>query len=270
MTPIRTPLYGVPLPDRRFDRVHELWDELADFPITRSEQALRHLLARSCEIIGACNACWLGAVRLSDSSPEDPVHGWRPRSLLFLHPLPQLVRTSREGMKKIDRGNMDLTTMRNAALAGTFRVNRLVDLVPAEWFESKYYRVHYRGRGHDDAIWAGVPINSEAECYYGIYRSSQKPHFSPEERDAFGYILRGLKWFHRRQMLSHGLAIARSPLTRVERDVLHGLLTGKPEKDIAASVGHSYHTTHDYVRTLFRKFGVKNRAALMALWIGRA
>jgi len=47
-------------------------------------------------------------------------------------------------------------------------------------------------------------------------------------------------------------------------------LTGLPEKEIAAAQGHSYHTTHEYVSAIFRKFGVSNRSALMALWLGRA
>jgi DNA-binding CsgD family transcriptional regulator len=127
--------------------------------------------------------------------------------------------------------------------------------------------VTYRNKGHEDAIWAGVPVNSDAECYFGVFRGPKAPRFSPEDRDAFGYILRALKWFHRRLMLSHGLLIAETPPTPMERKVLHGLLTGRSEKEIAADIGQSYNTTHAHVGILYRKFGVKNRSALMALWI---
>jgi DNA-binding NarL/FixJ family response regulator len=46
-------------------------------------------------------------------------------------------------------------------------------------------------------------------------------------------------------------------------------MTGLPEKEIAADLGQSFHTTHEYVTAIYRKFGVKNRPALMALWLGQ-
>lgn len=244
-----------------------LWDELADFPVAQVDQALRLLQERICSVLEAQNACWIGAVRLSGEFPQDPVAGWRPRIVSHLHSFPELREASQRDVKDIERGKADLTTVRNVAGAGTFRVNRLVDLAPPEWFDSAYYRVTYRNKGHDDAIWAGVPINSDTECYFGVFRGPKAPRFSPEERDAFGYILRALKWFHRRLMLSHGLLIAETPPTPMERKVLHGLLTGRSEKEIAADIGQSYNTTHAHVGILYRKFGVKNRSALMALWI---
>lgn len=63
---------------------------------------------------------------------------------------------------------------------------------------------------------------------------------------------------------------ASSPLTPVERQVLQSLLTGLSEKAIASAQSQSYHTTHEYVTSIYRKFGVNNRAALMALWLGKS
>lgn len=65
------------------------------------------------------------------------------------------------------------------------------------------------------------------------------------------------------------LALNGTTLTSVERRVLQGLLSGLSEKRIAAAQGHSYHTTHQYVTAIYRKFGVNSRAALMALWLGQ-
>jgi DNA-binding CsgD family transcriptional regulator len=56
------------------------------------------------------------------------------------------------------------------------------------------------------------------------------------------------------------LLFATAPLTPVERKVLQGLLTGQPEKAIAAAWELRYHTTHDYVKGIYRKLGVNNRA----------
>lgn len=50
-----------------------------------------------------------------------------------------------------------------------------------------------------------------------------------------------------------------------ERETLELLLTGQPEKLIAASMGLSVHTTHDHVKAVYRKLGVRSRAELMAM-----
>ncbi len=252
------------------DRIHAFWDELADFDAARVDAALDRLLGFLCELVDAQNANWFGAVRMADIVPGDPTRGWRPGIVHYLHPSRPLDAKARELAKKFNQGDVDETAVRNISLAGTFRANRLVDLASESWFESDYYRVYYAGVGHVDVIWAGVPINADAECYFGILRDGAHARFTPEERDLVAYTLRGLKWFCRRQMLGHGLLIASSPLTPAERSVLQGLLGGESEKQVAAALDKSYHTIHEHVAAIFRKFDVTNRAALMALWLGRA
>ncbi|WP_415028532.1 hypothetical protein [Alloalcanivorax venustensis] len=39
---------------------------------------------------------------------------------------------------------------------------------------------------------------------------------------------------------------------------------------MAEAMGQSPHTTHQYVKTLFRKFNVRSRAELTALWLGHS
>lgn len=252
------------------DRIHTLWDELADFDAAHVDEALDHLMAAVCELIDAQNANWFGTVRMTDVLPGDPVHGWRPRGIRYLRPTRQTDLRFKELVKKLERGSMDETAVRNVSMAGSYRANRLADLAPTSWFESDYYLHYYRGMGHKDVIWAGVPINADAECYFGFFRETDRPWFAEEERDLVAYALRGLKWFCRRQMLGHGLLVANSPLTPTEREVMQGLLTDQSEKQIAAALGKSYHTTHEHVTAIFRKFDVKNRAALMALWLGKS
>ena len=250
--------------------IHNLWDELADFDASRSDEALSRLMGDLCALAGACNITWMGAVRLDTSFPGDPVKGWRPRVIRHQHPALSLDDAAREQTEKLELGNVDETTIRNLADAGSFRANRLRDLVGPEWFESLYYRTYYRGVGHEDAVWVAFPVNKDVESWFGIFRSPHQPPFTESERDRIAYALRGLKWFHRQLMLSHGLLAAKNPLTPSERKVLHLLLTGLSEKLIAEQLGRSYHTTHDWIISIYRKFGVNNRAALMALWLGQA
>ncbi|MCK9389551.1 MAG: helix-turn-helix transcriptional regulator [Sulfuritalea sp.] len=251
------------------DRIHILWDELADFDAARADDALDHLMAGLGHLVDAQNVNWFGTVRMADILPGDPVHGWRPRCVQFLHPSTQIDASVKEQTKNLELGSADETAIRNVTMTGTFRANRAVDLAPG-WLESDYYRRYFQPFGLNDVIWAGVPVNDDAECYFGIFRDDAHPHFTPEESDLVAYALRGLKWFCRQQLLSHGLMVATSPLTAVERQVLGGLLTGLVEKQIAAAQHQSPHTTHEYVSNIYRKFGVKNRAALMALWLGKA
>ena len=43
-----------------------------------------------------------------------------------------------------------------------------------------------------------------------------------------------------------------------------GLLGGASEKEIADRMGLSAHTVHQYVKSIYRAFGVRSRAELMA------
>lgn len=251
------------------DFIHTLWDELADFNAARSDEAVTHLMDGLCTLAGAWNIVWVGAVRLDTSFPGDPVKGWRPRLVRYRHPSPPLDNNAREQTEKLERGVVDITTIRNAEGAGTFRANRLRDLVGLEWFESPYYRAHYQSLGTADAIWVVFPVNTDAESYFGIFRAPDRPPFTEAERDIVAYALRGIKWFHRQLMLSYGMPLAVTPLTSTERRVLHLLLTGLSEKLIAAELERSYHTVHECITAIFRKFGVNNRAALMSLWLGQ-
>lgn len=255
---------------KKIERIHTLWDELADFDAARSDEALTHLMGKLCTLAEAWNIVWVGIVRLDVSFPSDPVKGWRPRIVRYLHPSPPLDDNAREQMAKLEQGIVDITSIRNAEGAGAFRANRLCDLVGPEWFESPYYQIHFLGLGTADAVWVASPVNEDTESWFGIFRAPDTPPFTEAERDAVAYALRGIKWFHRQLMLSHGLLVAATPLTPAERRVLHLLLTGLSEKLIAVELDRSFHTTHECVTAIFRKFGVNNRAGLMSLWLGQS
>lgn len=50
---------------------------------------------------------------------------------------------------------------------------------------------------------------------------------------------------------------------------LRGLARGRSEAQLAAELGLSPHTVHDYVKALYRHFGVQSRAELLALCVAR-
>jgi len=248
--------------------VYALWDQMSEYDAADGDQGIHHLLDSICSMVDACNAIWMPTIRVQDVAECDPVNGWRPHVRRYLHDSDSVMTASAEQMKMLDAGVVDITTVRNIALVGDYRANRLIDLVEPEWFQGDYYRCFYHDIGFGDAIWLGCPINVDAEIFFGIYRSVSQPRFTPEDRDLMLTVQRGLRWFHRRQFLNLGLLVAEKPLTPAERRIVRELLAGLTEKQIANSQELSPHTVHDYVRNVYRKFGVRSRAELTALWLG--
>lgn len=250
--------------------IHTLWDSLADFDAAQVDVALNHLLESLCTLVNAQNADWIGVVRLTDAVRDDPAGGWRPPVVHFLRQNEVLANMVGEQRSRLEKQRtINEVAARIVAQSGRFRARRLCDVVEPEWFESEFYHSYYRASGYEDAVYIAFPVNEDAESYFGVFRAIGQPRFTSEERDRLAYALRGIKWFHRQLLLSHGLLIASKPMTPAERRVLQALLGGLSEKEIAADLGQSYHTVHEYVTALYRKFGVNNRPALMALWLGR-
>lgn len=83
-------------------------------------------------------------------------------------------------------------------------------------------------------------------------------------------VARDITELKQAQMLSRGLLLASAPLAPYELKVLQLLLTEASEKQIAERLGLAVSTTHSYVTSIFRKFGVRGRAGLMSLWLSQA
>lgn len=116
-------------------------------------------------------------------------------------------------------------------------------------------------------IWISFPLNADAESVFMIDRMGPAPHFTLAEVKLSATIHRGIRGFHRRLFMDRALLIGGKPLSPVARRVLQKLLTGMSEKEIAESLGQSASTTHKYVKTIYARFGVNARAALMSLWL---
>jgi DNA-binding CsgD family transcriptional regulator len=259
---------GIVVDARRQERIHLLWDELATFEAARSEDALMFLLGAVAKMVGAQNAYWMAAVRLTDDA-RDPLLGWRPRVIRYLRPLPNDEKYTHERIRSLRRGRtIDEATVAQARRAGTFRACRLRDLVSSEWFKGETYQ-GYLGRQVHDSLVVGVPVSPTAESYYGFLRMRAGDPFTEEERDIAFYAMRGLTWFHRNAMLAHGIVSDGAPFSPMERRVLALLLTNQSEKLIAASLGVTPSTAHTYIRAVLRKLGVSGRSGLISLWLGQ-
>lgn len=250
------------------DDILALWDALADYPAWEMDAALDHLLATLCTMVDAHDAYWIGAVRVDEPELQDPYHGWRPLRTSYLNREPRSEQISQRLTRAVQRGeNIDPIAVQ-IRYAGHFRVHTLRDIMPAAFFDSEHFDQVYRSRGINDTLFAVFPLNADTEAYYGFHRTNGEA-YSPEEYQLAGTALRAIRWFHRQLFLSHGLLIAQTPLSPAHRRVLHCLLTRDSEATIAEKLELTPATVHTYVRDIYRGLGVRSRAALTALWLGR-
>lgn len=260
------------LADPRMEEAHRLWDELADFPASECEDALRHLMRRFAEWLKADDVVWVGAARLSRGAAarRDMQLGWRGLAIRHFQMDPTTVRASAVAARTQDT-DPGMTTRALVANAGQFRVHRLHDgFVDIEAFKStSHYRAVYQSAGILDRMFIGFPMNADAESFFLFDRKRVRRRFSDADAQLAAYAMRGLKWFHRELLLSNGLHLANEQLSVTERRIVSLLLTDRTEKEIAAQLGQAPATTHKYITGILRKYGVRGRQGLMALWLGR-
>ena len=261
----------LPIPASRWEDLCALWDGLADFPAGEMDAALAHLMKSMCGWLRAENAFWIGGVRMASGAAgrRDAMRGWRARVVRYLHVTPQNTQLTQRGIREqdVDPG---YTTRAVVSRAGKFRVHRLRDgfVDFAALRRTAHYRAFYADPGIVDRMWVVLPVNGDTESYMMFDHIGSRRRFSAADAALAGVALRGIKWFHRQLLLSHGLLVAQAPLSAAQRRVLLQLLTGKPEKSIAAGLRLTPGTVHQYAVELYRKYGVKGRTGLMALWLG--
>lgn len=258
------------MPLRR-SAVHALWDELARFPAAETDAACQHLIGTLGEWMGADNAAWVGTARLlhAPKAQKDRLCGWRTRAIVFWHPpeMNELLLVKEALGGRAEEPGMTATAM--AQLAGNFRIHRLRDgFVDWAAFQGTlHYHAYYRQLGVEDRLWVGSPICQDAESFFVFDKRRTKSRFTKADAELAGYAIRGLAWLNYRLMCSHGLSLVESPLTTMERRVIHLLLSERSEKEIAAVLRQSPNTTHGHIKEIYRKYGTQGRAGLMALWL---
>ena len=253
------------------EQVFELWDELAAIPSAETDRAWRHLVSTIAGWIQSDMVYSVVNVRFlhGEDAARDLLFGWRIKVITFLDPPPQPVQVAADRHVEHRVKDHGMTTIAAARGSGVFRVERLhAGFVDMDAFrKTEYYQTHFVAFGIHDQISVGCPISPEVELFYVFIRRELKTLYSEAEAELVGFALRGLSWMHRQLIYSHGLLVAQEPLTTTQRDVLRLLLTDKTEKEIATELGQSFHTTHTHVKDIFRKYNVKSRAGLMAVWL---
>lgn len=260
----------------RMGEIFELWDELNDFGKDQTDAALKHCMERICSWLDAQDAFWVGAVHILRHAPRkqstDALSGWRIRSVVPLHPQYHDPKHYKKVVKAADHADLELgaTSIALGASSGRFRAYSLqggclVDL--GSFLQTAHYDFYYRQHDIRDRIWVVSPVNADTESYFCFDRMGERPHFDEDDLELAAFALRGIKWFHRQLMLSHGLGLCEEPLTPAEQRVIRGLLSGASEREIAETMKLSQGTVHQYATRIYQKFAVRGRVEFTALWL---
>lgn len=256
---------------RHGDNIYHLWDELADFGSSANNEALMHCMRGICTMINAQNAFWIGSVRMLSHAQAagDSLSGWRARCLETLSRERTANPQRMEDAKQHHLGDPGETTRIMLSGVGQFRMYSLgTGIVDLEAFKkTDHYDFFYRQPGIADRIWVVFPVNADTESIFLFDTYDTGRFFSAKELFMAAEALRGIKWFHRQLLLNSGVGICATALAPAERRVIPLLLSGAAEKSIAEQLQLTKATVHQYVTTVYRKFGVRGRTEFMAVWL---
>ncbi len=249
-------------------RVAALWRELADAPAAECDAALFHALEKLRGLVGACNATWVGTNRAQSPALDDPMGGWRIRSVEHLHHREQRMRFARELAGRLEAGQRDPYVAAIAARAGHTRTHLRQELVPDQiWRNSWIVREALAEERIGDRLAGAHAAAAGCESHLVLDRAYGDRPFGARERDLLQFFLLGSMGFHRELLLSRGLIDAAAPFSPREREVLQMLLTDAGEKEIARRLGIGHRTVHQHAASIYAKLGVRGRQGLMALWL---
>ena len=155
-----------------------------------------------------------------------------------------------------------------AARSGTLLTRTREQLVDAAaWYRSAEFQEMHRQFGLDDLLASGFR-RPESPCLFGLVliRSLGGERHGERERQLVHLFMDELSRYV-------GTALALEPggvfaaLGPRLRQTLECLLEGDSEKQVAARLGLSRHTVHEYVTALYRRFDVQSRGELMAFFL---
>jgi DNA-binding CsgD family transcriptional regulator len=252
-------------------RVHEIWDRLTDFDATRTEEALRFLMAELKSLSFADDAVWIGVVRMAHggAAARDHQLGWRGRVVVHLDWTDLKRQVVAAAMKAQEEDGGVPSSIEMAKLAGNFRILTLRELHDMETFvQTEHYKSCFVPFGITDRLWCVFPVNEDCEVAFILDRMGDRPRFSKRDKQIVAETLRPLRWFHRNTMLAHGVMLGQARLSPRERSICARLLSSQSEKQIAETLGLTLASTRTYTQALYKKLGVQGRTGLMALWLG--
>lgn len=124
----------------------------------------------------------------------------------------------------------------------------------------------YESAGLAHCILSIYPVGPNVGTGLGIHRFRGRPPYTEREIAIVHTIATQVDWLHRHatDVPAGDKALELSPR---ERQVLVFLLGGDSREQIAAKFGLSKHTVGDYVKSIFKRMGVRSEGELLAKFI---
>jgi DNA-binding CsgD family transcriptional regulator len=129
------------------------------------------------------------------------------------------------------------------------------------------------GFKNPEGVWAKADVSDLIASYrnvdektagsIGLYRRPGRPDFDAREVRIAHILLTEVPWLYERSDDRHHPDAIVPDLSRRERTVLFGLMNGDAPNAIAETLQISSHTVNDYIKSVYRHFGVNSRAQLL-------
>ena len=193
-----------------------------------------------------------------------------PCSLLLVDDEPEILESLRRALR--DDGYELLTTtspVEAMAILAKRHIDVLVTDLRMPDVSGLELVTHVR-KNHPDVVrvlltgFATLDSALEAINEGAVGRYLTKPWDNDELRENIQQVVRGITSRAPGDTRAHA-ALDAADLSPRLRETGAALMTGASEKQIASQLGLSPHTTHHYVKTLYRHFGVSSRAEFMAM-----
>src|SRR2546421_8474080 len=134
------------------------------------------------------------------------------------------------------------------------------------WHFSPYYTELREPLGLDDTLYAKITVPGKV-ISLALLRSIGEEAFTERQSQLVDLCLSQMTWPFQPddKPVDPRLASLQPRL----RKVMQHLLDGDGEKQVAAKLGLSRHTVHEYVKMLYQQLGVSSRSELLSQWVGR-
>lgn len=140
-------------------------------------------------------------------------------------------------------------------------------LVPDDvWYGSRVMNGPYGDLDVDDFVMSLYDIGEGGYSAIGLWRRRGRPPFDERQRCVVHAIVGQIDWLHRAGT-DVPAAPRVQPLSPRLRQVLLLMLGGDGRKQIAHKLKISEHTVTDYIKALYRHFGVNSQAELFAQFL---
>jgi DNA-binding CsgD family transcriptional regulator len=149
----------------------------------------------------------------------------------------------------------------------TVIAKRREDLIDdAAWNESDHLKHLRQPLGLPRALYARIEVPGRSVILQ-LMRASEDPAFTESDRHLLELCISQMSWPHQPEDAPTDPRI--EALQPRLRKVMKHLLEGDGEKQVAAKLGLSRHTVHEYVKMLYQQLGVSSRSELLSQFVGR-